>query len=380
MRDRMLGNIQDSGLRGEDDFGARGPEHRERNNARPPPNRGASRDEDDDLRRALQASMDSEAEENRRRSQRRDEDDDLAKAIRLSEEEEQKRKREAEEANKNALMDDSFQLESNNQYQQQQMGMMNTGFPLVDTSFGQQPLQPQFTSYNVSDYPYIALTSALLRSDACPAAATERAAAARVHAPTAIATDDATAATATAAGRVHEATDVPATAAAAKSPTTAHVCRVQQPLCTTPTWIIAGPANRHAEQWLPAVVFLACTADTDSAIVSIPKHHADSIVSGQASLDTTSTEEGRRGARRSGWPSRSWARRRSRHFRKPGQSPYPCWPAVPRLQPPCYTADWQLWRQQPLRTSGAEPEPATEPAAATEQRSAVLLDIGVRVM
>lgn len=157
MRDRMLGHIADSGLQGEEDWGDR------RNGNAPkrqrPAGAGSSRnrDEDEDLQRALQESMDSSKEEEKRRSQRVREEDDLAKAIRLSEEEDARKKREQEEANQRALMDDSFQLESNNQYgqqQQQPMGMMQTGFPLVDTSTGwpgqQQPLQPQFTSYNVS--------------------------------------------------------------------------------------------------------------------------------------------------------------------------------------------------------------------------------------
>lgn len=156
MRDRMLGHIADSGLQGEDDLGDR------RNGNAPkrqrPANAGRNnRDEDEDLQRALQESMDTSQEEEKRRSQRVKEEDDLAKAIRLSEEEDARKKREHDEANQRALMDDNYQLESNNQYTQQQqpqMGTMNTGFPLVDTSTGwpgqQQPLQPQFTSYNVS--------------------------------------------------------------------------------------------------------------------------------------------------------------------------------------------------------------------------------------
>jgi epsin len=155
MRDRMLGNIADSGLQGEDDFGDRRNGNAPRRQ-RPANYRAPSRDEDEELQRALQESMDTSREEDRRRSQRVKEEDDLQKAIRMSEEEEARKKREAEEANQRALMDDNFQLESNNQYSQQNqqgMGMMNTGFPLVDTSTGwpgqQQPLQPQFTSYNV---------------------------------------------------------------------------------------------------------------------------------------------------------------------------------------------------------------------------------------
>lgn len=145
MRDRMLGNIADSGLRGEEDFGNRPP-----SGGRSRTNNGNGRrgDEDDDLQRALQASIDSTAEDERRRQQQLKEEDELAKAIRESTEEEARRKREAEEATKNALMDESFQLESNNQYAQQQQSMQ-TGFPLVNLQ-DTQPLQPQFTSYNVS--------------------------------------------------------------------------------------------------------------------------------------------------------------------------------------------------------------------------------------
>lgn len=158
MRDRMLGRIADSGLQGEGDYGDRNAGRPRRGSTRPPPSSSRNdRDEDEDLQRALQESMESSREEENRRSRLREEEDDLAKAIRLSEEEDARKKREQEEANQRALMDDNFQLESNNQYTQQQqqpMGMMNTGFPLVDTSTGwpgqQQPLQPQFTSYNVS--------------------------------------------------------------------------------------------------------------------------------------------------------------------------------------------------------------------------------------
>jgi epsin len=148
MRDRMLGNIADSGLQGEEDLGSRSPGSERR--TRPTPARRGG-DDDEELQRALQMSMDSSADENRRRSQAQKEEDELAKALRISEEDDAKRKREQEEANQRALMDDGFQIQSNNQYAQpQQQQQMNTGFPLVDLS-NQQPLQPQFTSYNVSN-------------------------------------------------------------------------------------------------------------------------------------------------------------------------------------------------------------------------------------
>ncbi|TXT13099.1 hypothetical protein VHUM_01500 [Vanrija humicola] len=160
MRDRMLGNLAESGLRGEDDFG--GPRHRRYSNEdRPPPSRPqptrsrTTGGDDDELQRALQASIDSNNDEQRRRNQNQQEEDDLQKALRMSEEEEARKKREQEEATKNALFDDSLNLESNNQYQQQQQpvdlfAQQTTGFQLVDVNnpWGQQPLQPQYTSYN----------------------------------------------------------------------------------------------------------------------------------------------------------------------------------------------------------------------------------------
>ena len=150
MRDRMLGNIADHGLQGEDDYGGRNYDSswrdQERQERRPT---RRNDDEDSDLQRALAESMQSSQDEDRRRSQQQKEEDELQRAIRLSEEEEAKRKREQEEANQRALMDDSFQLESNNMYTQQPQ---QTGFPLVDMSGGwnQQQLQPQYTSFNVS--------------------------------------------------------------------------------------------------------------------------------------------------------------------------------------------------------------------------------------
>lgn len=152
MRDRMLGNIADHGLQGEDDFGGRDYNSSWRDQERRPPARRPDNDEDTDLQRALQESMQSQQDEDRRRSQQQREEDELARALRLSEEEEAKRKREMEEANQRALMDDNFQLESNNMYSQQQQQPQQTGFPLVDMGGGwsQQQLQPQYTSYNVS--------------------------------------------------------------------------------------------------------------------------------------------------------------------------------------------------------------------------------------
>ena len=107
MRDRMLGNLADSGLRGERDFGDRD------DRPSPQPRRerpGKSRDEDDDLQRAIAESLNMQEEEAKRRSQVSQEEDDFRKAVRMSEEEEAKRKRELEASNQNALFDDSLNL------------------------------------------------------------------------------------------------------------------------------------------------------------------------------------------------------------------------------------------------------------------------------
>ncbi|ORY35534.1 hypothetical protein BCR39DRAFT_510486 [Naematelia encephala] len=153
MRDRMLGNIEQSGLKGEGDYGEprSSSEHRQEPprylldcymaNFRNPPPR--SRNEDDDLQRAIAASMSSSEDEARRRNRLHQEEDELARALRLSQEEDERRKREQEAATTNALFDDNLNLTSNNQYSQQPM---QTGYPLVDVGYGQ--MQPQYTSYN----------------------------------------------------------------------------------------------------------------------------------------------------------------------------------------------------------------------------------------
>ncbi|WWD02611.1 hypothetical protein V865_000651 [Kwoniella europaea PYCC6329] len=155
MRDRMLGNIENSGLRGHDDYGE--PRSPARETPRPKPNR--NRNEDDDLQKAIEESKRMSEDEAKRRSQITKEEDDLRRALRLSEEDEEKRKKELDATNQNALFDDSLNIQSNNAYQQQpdlfaqqtqQMPMMPTGgWPLVDVGYGQQQqLQPQYTSYN----------------------------------------------------------------------------------------------------------------------------------------------------------------------------------------------------------------------------------------
>lgn len=147
MRDRMLGNIANSGLRGEgeDDF-----ESPSRSESRPRP--GKSRDEDEDLKKAIEESKRMTRDEESKRAALSQEEDDLRRAIRLSEEEDAKRKKEIEDANAKALFDDSQQVDLFSQQQQPQMPMMPTGgWPLVDAGWGQQQqqqLQPQYTSYN----------------------------------------------------------------------------------------------------------------------------------------------------------------------------------------------------------------------------------------
>lgn len=169
MRDRMLGTIEASGLRGDRDYGEPRSPARQNESPRPAqqnesprpttrPNR--SRDEEDDLKKAIEESKRMSEDEARRRSMLTQEEDDLQRAIRLSEEEEAKRKREQESATQNALFDDSLNLQSQNAYTQQpdlfaqqtqQMPVQPTsGWPLVDVGWGQQQqqLQPQYTSYN----------------------------------------------------------------------------------------------------------------------------------------------------------------------------------------------------------------------------------------
>lgn len=119
MRDRMLGTIEASGLRGDRDYGEPRSPARQNESPRPAqqnesprpttrPNR--SRDEEDDLKKAIEESKRMSEDEARRRSMLTQEEDDLQRAIRLSEEEEAKRKREQESATQNALFDDSLNL------------------------------------------------------------------------------------------------------------------------------------------------------------------------------------------------------------------------------------------------------------------------------
>jgi epsin len=127
MRDRMLGNLADSGLKGDNDYGDQ-EERAQRQESRwapvsllqslvklivvlddrPKPAR--NRNEDDDLQKAIAESMRMQEDEATRRSQVTKEEDDFQRALRMSEEEEARRKREQEESNSRALFDDSLNL------------------------------------------------------------------------------------------------------------------------------------------------------------------------------------------------------------------------------------------------------------------------------
>ncbi|UOH82535.1 hypothetical protein LQV05_005242 [Cryptococcus neoformans] len=151
MRDRMLGTIEASGLRGDRDYGEPRSPARQNESPRPSTRPNRSRDEEDDLRKAIEESKRMSEDEARRRSMLTQEENDLQRAIRLSEEEEAKRKREQENATQNALFDDSLNLQSQNAYTQQpdlfaqqtqQMPVQPTGgWPLVDPFYAQMQEQ-----------------------------------------------------------------------------------------------------------------------------------------------------------------------------------------------------------------------------------------------
>ncbi|KAI0317924.1 hypothetical protein OF83DRAFT_1057723 [Amylostereum chailletii] len=132
MRDRMLG--EDNGPPSHPSFDEN--DSRRSPNGAPPPARPQDQT-DDELRRAIEASKRTLADEQARGA----EDRDLAQAIRLSEEEEARRNQAVLDANGQALFDDQQQINNNNL--------------LVDAQpFGTdlQPqftsIQPQFTSFN----------------------------------------------------------------------------------------------------------------------------------------------------------------------------------------------------------------------------------------
>ncbi len=99
-----------------------------------------SRRENDELQRALEESRRMAREEEERIRRDIKDEEELQKALRISKEEEEARIKALEDANKNALFDDSTNLDAPNAY---------NGSQLVDTSGGYNPyLQPQYTSFN----------------------------------------------------------------------------------------------------------------------------------------------------------------------------------------------------------------------------------------
>lgn len=137
MRDRM---IRAGGASPVDDD-----ESNSRRRRGPPPNgRGKDRDEDE-LRRAIEESKRSLAEEQAKQGALSTEERDLQQAIKLSEEEEARRRNAVDDSNASALFDDHSQVEIPN----------NNPFPFIDPTpyaTGLQPqftqIQPQFTSFN----------------------------------------------------------------------------------------------------------------------------------------------------------------------------------------------------------------------------------------
>jgi len=165
MRDRMIKGS--GGGYGEDDEDVgEGMSHAPPSGASLRRNRGADPDEDE-LRKAIEASKKSLAEEQSRKA----EENDLATAIRLSEEEEAKRNKAVEDSNAAALFDDQAQMSVSSYliltelmalcYRSSPNGSNNNNpFPFIDPTpyaAGLQPqytvqpqytMQPQFTSFN----------------------------------------------------------------------------------------------------------------------------------------------------------------------------------------------------------------------------------------
>ncbi|KAJ9480114.1 Epsin-1 [Pseudozyma hubeiensis] len=137
MRDRMSNGPDD-----DEDERRRRRAEQDRNRRRP------NNNEDDELRRAIEESKRmAQQEQDRIRAEAKDEDE-LQRALALSKKEEEERIKALEEANKNALFDDSINLDGPNAYtQNQQVDFF--GNPLVDTSGSQNyGVQPQYTSFN----------------------------------------------------------------------------------------------------------------------------------------------------------------------------------------------------------------------------------------
>jgi len=139
MRDRMSNGRDDDY---DEDERRRRRAEQERNRRR------AGNNEDDELRRAIEESKRMAKEEQDRIRANAKDEEELQRALALSKKEEEERIRALEEANKNALFDDSINLDGPNAYtQNQQVDFF--GNPLVDTSGSQNyGLQPQYTSFN----------------------------------------------------------------------------------------------------------------------------------------------------------------------------------------------------------------------------------------
>lgn len=138
MRDRMSNGPNDD----DEDERRRRRAEQDRNRRRPGNN------EDDELRRAIEESKRmAQQEQDRIRAEAKDEEE-LQRALALSKKEEEERIKALEEANKNALFDDSINMDGPNAYtQNQQVDFF--GNPLVDTSGSQNyGVQPQYTSFN----------------------------------------------------------------------------------------------------------------------------------------------------------------------------------------------------------------------------------------
>jgi epsin len=143
MRDRMIRG-SGSGLEDGDNDGENAQTGSSRRPVNGPTRRGKDRDEEE-LRKAIEESKRSLAEEQAKKGAMTAEERDLQQALRLSEEEEAKRRSAVDDSNASALFDDHNQLEE----------PTNNPFPFIDPTpyaTGLQPqftqLQPQFTAFN----------------------------------------------------------------------------------------------------------------------------------------------------------------------------------------------------------------------------------------
>ncbi|THG97117.1 hypothetical protein EW026_g4824 [Hermanssonia centrifuga] len=146
MRDRMVGGSR--GGEGEEEEEVENENTRRRSRSLPA-RRPARAGDDDELKRAIEESKRSLAEEQAKKGTLTAEERDLQQAIKLSEEEERKRNEAIDKSNQNALFDDQNQLIP-------VATSASNPFPLVDTGsqpqYGLQPqftqMQPQYTSFN----------------------------------------------------------------------------------------------------------------------------------------------------------------------------------------------------------------------------------------